>query len=133
MLDTRDRKVFRETVHQKNITEQNNVVCQGDRLKYSKKKCICIVGKSGTGKSTLVNRLKFKYNYTSVESYTTRPPRSDEETGHIFITQEEFDTLPNKVAINTFGEYDYCATKEQIDNADLSSENVRPGTLVPRI
>ena len=47
----------------------------------SKRKCICIVGKSGTGKSTLVNKLKFKYNLTSVESYTTRPPRYENEQG----------------------------------------------------
>lgn len=85
----------------------------------SKRKCICIVGKSGTGKSTLVNKLKFKYNLTSVESYTTRPQRSNNEQGHIFITQKEFYELPDKVATNTFGKYDYCATRSQIDNSDL--------------
>ena len=84
-----------------------------------KRKCICIVGKSGTGKSTLVNKLKFKYNLTSVESYTTRPQRYENEKGHIFITQKEYYELPDKVATNTFGKYDYCATRDQIDNSDL--------------
>ena len=85
----------------------------------SKRKCICIVGKSGTGKSTLVNKLKFKYDLTSVESYTTRPQRTRNEKGHIFITQKEFYELADKVAVNTFGKYDYCATRSQIDNSDL--------------
>ena len=49
-----------------------------------------IVGKSGSGKTTLVNELR-KYGYTSVESYTTRPKRFKNETGHTFITEEEFD------------------------------------------
>ena len=49
-----------------------------------------IVGKSGSGKTTLVEALK-KYGYTSIESYTTRPKRFEGETGHTFITEEEFD------------------------------------------
>ena len=51
-----------------------------------------IVGKSGSGKTTLVNKLR-KYGYASVESYTTRPKRFKNETGHTFITEEEFDQL----------------------------------------
>ena len=35
MLDIRDRKVFLETIRQKDITEQDNIVCKGDNLKYS--------------------------------------------------------------------------------------------------
>ena len=46
-----------------------------------------IVGKSGSGKTTLVEALK-KYGYNSIESYTTRPKRFDNETCHTFITED---------------------------------------------
>ena len=52
-----------------------------------------IVGCSGSGKTTIVNSLENKYGLKSIQSYTTRPKRSDDETGHIFISDEEYDKL----------------------------------------
>ena len=48
-----------------------------------------IVGCSGSGKTTITEQLEQKYGLKSIQSYTTRPPRYDGETGHIFISNEE--------------------------------------------
>ena len=78
-----------------------------------------IVGCSGSGKTTIVNALEEKYKLKSIQSYTTRPKRSDSETGHIFISDEEYDKLENILACTEFCNYRYCATAEQIDECDL--------------
>jgi guanylate kinase len=80
---------------------------------------ICIVGPSGCGKTTIVESLCEKYDLSSVQSYTTRPRRSPDETGHTFITEEEFFELKDVVASNKFAGNYYCATQEQIDNSDF--------------
>lgn len=79
----------------------------------------CLLGKSGCGKTTIANKLFEQYGYTQIASYTTRPPRTDHDTDHVFVSQEEYDALENKVAYTHFGDYDYCATKEQVDAANL--------------
>lgn len=78
-----------------------------------------IVGESGSGKSTIVDILEREHGLKSIQSYTTRPKRYDEETGHTFVTDEEFDRLENIVAYTEFSGHRYCATQEQVDNADL--------------
>lgn len=55
----------------------------------------------------------------SLDSYTTRPKRIENEKGHTFITESEFDCLTDICAYGEFGGYRYCATKEQVDNADI--------------
>ena len=80
---------------------------------------ILIVGKSGSGKDTIVKYLCNKYNYTQLKSYTTRNKRSETEDTHIFITEEEFNKLDNIVAYTEFNNYRYCATQEQCDNSDF--------------
>lgn len=76
------------------------------------------VGKSGSGKTTVVNHLEKLYGYTSVQSYTTRPPRREDETGHIFVTDEEFDELKDIIAYTEYNKYRYCATAEQLDQVN---------------
>lgn len=79
----------------------------------------CIVGPSGSGKSTLEKNVKNELPWLkSVESYTTRPPRYENEPGHVFITKEEFDTL-KLVAYTMFNGYEYGVTEELLDKADL--------------
>ena len=84
-------------------------------------KIILIVGESGSGKDTLVNAVCKKYGYTKVKSYTTRPQRKDykDRQSHIFVTNEEFDKLQNLVAYTEFNGYRYCATAEQVEQADF--------------
>lgn len=78
-----------------------------------------IVGCSGSGKTVIAEMLENKYGLKSIQSYTTRPRRSESETGHIFVTDEEFDNLTDLVAYTQFDKYRYCATAEQVENNDL--------------
>ena len=84
-------------------------------------KIFLIVGESGSGKDTVVNALCSKYGLSRVKSYTTRPSRGTQadEQSHLFVTDEEFDKLTDLVAFTNFDRYRYCATAEQVDNADL--------------
>ena len=78
-----------------------------------------IVGCSGSGKTTITEQLEQKYGLKSIQSYTTRKPRYDGETGHTFVSDEEFDKLTDIVAYTEFAGNRYCATAEQVENNDL--------------
>lgn len=80
---------------------------------------VLIVGESGSGKSTICDELTKRYGLKQVESYTTRPRRSEDEGGRTFISDEEFDKLEDICAYTYFDGHRYCATREQIDNSDL--------------
>ena len=98
-------KFTREIVHKQNFVDPNMLVL--------------LVGKSGSGKTTLEKELVNNFGFKSVKSYTTRPKRVTNEENHQFVTKEEFDALENKVAYTCFNGYEYCATKEQLDNATI--------------
>lgn len=83
------------------------------------KNIYCIVGPSGCGKTTLVEALEAKYGFKAVQSYTTRPPRFEGETGHIFVTPEEFKALGEMCAYTEFDGYEYGVTSDLIEHNDL--------------
>lgn len=76
------------------------------------------VGRSASGKTTIANMLESD-GYSQISSYTTRPPRSENEKGHIFITDEEYEKLENIMAFTLYNGYKYCTTLEQVKNADI--------------
>lgn len=78
-----------------------------------------IVGCSGSGKTTITEQLEQQYGLKSIQSYTTRAKRSENETGHIFVSDKEFDNLTNLVGYTVFAGNRYCATAEQVENNDL--------------
>ena len=79
---------------------------------------VLLVGRSGSGKTTL-EKMLVEIGFKSVKSYTTRPRRTEDEDNHTFVSKEEFDALENKIAYTNFNGYEYCATKEQLDNATV--------------
>ena len=78
-----------------------------------------IVGPSGVGKTSLVNELEHLFGLKSIESYTTRPKRTEDETGHVFISDEEFDELRNLCAYTEYNGHRYGVTRAMIDESEL--------------
>lgn len=78
-----------------------------------------IVAPSGAGKTTVTELLETNYGFKSIQSYTTRPPRYDGETGHIFVSDKDFDKLTDIVAFTEFAGNRYCATAQQVEENDL--------------
>ena len=86
-------------------------------LRFSKV-MLLIVGKSCAGKDTFADKYCAVTGCSKVLSYTTRPPRNDIESTHIFLSPEEAKSVAyeDKVAFTTINNYQYFATKQQIDH-----------------
>lgn len=85
----------------------------------SEKPLLCVLGASGSGKSTICLELEQKYNLKQIPSYTTRKPRSENKSGHIFLTAEELKYIENELfayAETTGAEYG--VTCKQIDSEE---------------
>lgn len=76
------------------------------------------VGRSASGKTSVANELE-KLGYNQVQSYTTRKPRYESETGHIFVTKEEFDKLGELAAYTFYNGNEYGTTFEQLDECSI--------------
>lgn len=83
------------------------------------KPLILLVGKSGSGKTTVAKYLEDNYDFKMLDSYTTRLPRYDGERGHIFATKEDYHNEKNIVASTFFDDNYYWATQEQCEEADV--------------
>lgn len=77
------------------------------------------VGKSASGKTTIATLLEKEHGYKQVQSYTTRPPRYEGETGHVFVSNEEFDKLGKLAAYTLYNGHKYGTTFKQIDECDI--------------
>lgn len=83
------------------------------------KPIFCILGASGSGKTTICNQLE-TFGYKQIPSYTTRKPRFNGEGGHTFLTDDEFDTLTDIVAYAVTTGARYCVTKDMLENENYS-------------
>lgn len=85
-------------------------------------KMLLIIGRSGSGKSTVARTLSKQYGYNIVESYTTRPQRTDEvfESDHIFIGKNSVKKYKDKmVAYTKIGENEYFVTEDMLYESDI--------------
>lgn len=77
------------------------------------------VGKSASGKTSVANFLEKKHGFKQVNSYTTRPPRHEDEIGHVFVNDEQFDNLGELVAYTEYNGFRYGTTAEQLDQCQV--------------
>ena len=85
----------------------------------NKKPFFLVLGRSGSGKSTIVSEICKITGMKQLQSYSTRKPRKDGETGHIFITRDDVANLGPLVAHTEFNGNFYGATSEQVENSDF--------------
>ena len=85
------------------------------------KKILCIVGQSGSGKSTVADYISDKYNIPIIESWTDRAKRTPDEKGHTFVTPEEFDQFKREdmIAFTEFGGKRYCCFHSDVKDKNL--------------
>lgn len=86
------------------------------------KPLITLIGKSGSGKNYIANKLERK-GFTSVKSYTTRPIRHDDPNDintHTFISPDRVSEYKDDIVADTYfnGAY-YFATRQQLNEADI--------------
>ena len=85
------------------------------------KKLFCVVGRTGTGKDSLVDLVCSSLGMKKVKSYTTRERRPREgDDSHVFIKPVEIDQFKGRMAAYTkIGEVEYFATVDQVLEGDF--------------
>lgn len=80
-----------------------------------------IVGASGSGKTAICSWLEQNTSLTQIQSYTTRPPRSERENGHVFVSNKDFLSVDDRdvVAYTFYNNCHYWATTQQLEDNDL--------------
>lgn len=88
---------------------------------------VTILGKTNSGKDSILNKLVNEYGYIKATTFTTRPMREGEiqDITYHFITDEEFDKKVNegffaeyKTYNTAFGVWKYGSSKESYKNSD---------------
>lgn len=73
----------------------------------------CIVGESGVGKTMVADYLEELTGISMIKSWTDRPKRSEDETGHAFVSKKKFDQFEQlehegMIAFTEWEGYRYC-------------------------
>jgi guanylate kinase len=81
-----------------------------------KPKVFILMGYSGSGKTEIAKELE-KYNYSILQSYTTRQPRYEGEYGHMFCSVEEYEQFKKNGDVAAYSLIEgnhYFSTVDQI-------------------
>lgn len=83
----------------------------------NRKVIICLVGKSGVGKTLASTMFKFLFDWNVVCSYTTRNMRDDEINGvdHIFVGKDDVPDKSEMLAYTLFGDNEYWTLYNQFE------------------
>ena len=83
---------------------------------------LLVLGRTASGKDSLVNKLCERTGLKQLISYSTRPRRDNEGDTHIFVSEDEYQTMliNGNVAVDTniAGNY-YWSTIEQLYETDI--------------
>ena len=84
---------------------------------------IAIVGKSGSGKTSLAMFLEEVYNVPTIASYTTRPMREGEVDGkdHIFVGLDKVPSKAEMFAYTLYGGHHYWTLLSQFQEYPIVS------------
>jgi guanylate kinase len=83
---------------------------------------ILVVGKTSSGKTSLIKKVCERTGLKQLISQTTRPRRSDTDNDHYFVTEEDYARAKlngDIVAETEIAGYHYYATKGQLYEADF--------------
>ena len=87
---------------------------------------VLVVGKTAAGKSELIKKVCERTGWKQLVSNTTRPRRSENDTDHYFVTDDDYllaKANGEVVAETEIAGYHYYATKEQLYGADFYTIN----------
>ena len=78
-----------------------------------------IMGRTGAGKDALRKILEKDFGWKFLQSYTTRPQRSEEDaSSHIFVTPSQARAIGDRAAYTEINGYEYFSTFAQLDESD---------------
>lgn len=83
---------------------------------------LLILGRTASGKDSLVNKLCERTNLKAITSYTTRPRRENEGDTHIFTTEEVYKQMQTEGKVAAYTEiagYHYWTTVDQLYENDI--------------
>ena len=74
----------------------------------SRTNIICIVGKSGSGKTLVQNHIKSAYSIPQVTTITTRPPRPGDGSNYTSVSDNMFEEMKfSMIATTVYGGFKY--------------------------
>jgi guanylate kinase len=88
-------------------------------------KLITVLGASGVGKSSLINKAEKELKIPQLINTTTRNPRKGEIDGkdYYFISDEKFEQLDKFEYIPNYSGNQYCLTQKEVDIKYFNSDS----------
>ncbi len=91
-------------------------------MKNNEHVLLCVLGRTASGKDSLVNKLCERTGLKAITSYTTRPRRENEGDTHIFTTKETYEQMQvegNVAAYTEIANNLYWTTVDQLYENDV--------------